>query len=90
MYKILITDEEAGKVVLATKTKSFLLSALDESGVGVRSLSVNDAKVHEVARVLAGANDTVRRTTMDHPGLHELTRFFSLVQVTEEVMKDHG
>jgi len=90
MYKILIIDEKSGNVVLDTKTKNVLLSALDETGEGVKSFSANDAKVQEVAMVLAGANATVKSVMRDHPHLHELTRFFSMIQSTEEVMKGHG
>lgn len=90
MYKILITDEEAGKVVLDIKTKSLLLSALDETSDGVRSLSINNANIAEVAQVLAGANAAVKRTSMDHPFLPGLVGLFSKTQSTEEAGARHG
>lgn len=90
MYKILITDEEAGKVVLDIKTKSLLLSALDETSDGVRSLSINNANLVDVAQVLAGANAAVKRTSMDHPLLPVLTGLFTKMQSSKEVRKSHG
>lgn len=90
MFKILIVNEKDKQVVLDLKTKSLVLSALDETGGGVKSLAMNDAHLIEVAQVLAGANAAVKRTSMDHPFLPGLVGLFSKTQSTEEAGTRHG